>query len=270
MNALPSSLRLYRADLVSAIQSELEAEQQRRGRRRHLLVVAASSSVAAAAAVVGAVLLFATTSVGGADAAVLTGVSRALTPPPGTILHEYAVSTANGRSVAFELWQSLASPDVYRVVKGTSESSSNGSLTDSFDESSGTIVRSTGSTRKGSPDPAAAIKAMIDAGEARVLGTAQVDGRAVWKLDAQSRTDRFLTGTLYVDRSTYYPVLIEVQNGYLCPNAACDAVPEQIRFRTYEYLPATAANTKLLSVSDQHPGARIVASDGATTTNVAK
>ena len=240
----------------------LPRNHRSRPSRRSRPLLLTGSSLAAVAAITAVVLFAGTSPVRPADAALLARVVRALTGPAGTILHERAVSTANGKSVLFELWQSEESPSDYRVTKGSAEISSNGSTTESFDPSSGTIVRSADSTPASLSDPAAAIKAMIGAREARVVGAATIDGRPVWKLDAHNPADRFLTGTLYVDRTNYYPVLLEVAIGRLCANAVCTAVPEQIRFQTYEYLPATPANDRLLSLADQHPSVPVVTSDG--------
>src|SRR5262249_2595318 len=116
MNQLHEGLRLYRTELRDAIDADLRGRPNRlrSSRRVRLTVPAFAVAVAAVAAVA---VLASHGKVQTADAAVLRHVAAALTPQPGTILHERALVTIEGQvPQVFELW---ARPDggAYRVIK---------------------------------------------------------------------------------------------------------------------------------------------------------
>jgi hypothetical protein len=109
-------------------------------------------------------------------------------------------------------------------------------------------------------DPAAALRALERKGRLRVLGSEEFAGRKVYRLvgDAPRRRGIRVNRLVYlVDAKTYYPVLwqwVFAKNGPA-------RVRGQARFTTYERLPATPQNRKLLEM-DPHPGATVLDHDG--------
>jgi hypothetical protein len=208
MTDLPAGLDLFRGQLYDAVARDLS----RRPRRR-----AAARGVIGAAAV-GAVAALALTGAGGApapsaDAAVMRHVVTALTAPPATILHERAMVTLGSTTQPYELWAQSSPPYAYRVIKWGHMGTGNGSAPD---------------------DPAAALRSMVQSGQAHVDATTTFAGVPAYQLTVSGASDRWLNGTVYVSRADYHPLQIET-NG------------ERIMFQSYEYLPATAANQALLT-----------------------
>ena len=214
MTELHAGLRLYRGQLRDAIARRLEQETSARPRRRHALRVGAPAAAGLAAAAL-AVIFTGGNAAQSADAAILHRVAVALTSPPGTILHERALVTAGGTTAPYELWIDNARGYRYHVQKWGHE---------------GTGID------RGPYDPAAELRSLIASGNATVDGTATIDGAAAYKLTVSGSSDRFLNGTAYVSQSNYHPLLIETTgNG-----------GERIVVQTYEYLPATPANLRLV------------------------
>jgi hypothetical protein len=77
---------------------------------------------------------------GSADAAILRHVRAAVSLPWGSILHEHAVSTWADQRVDYELWQLTDPPHTYRVHKGPTEASFDGTTECLYDPSTNTIV----------------------------------------------------------------------------------------------------------------------------------
>lgn len=247
------------------LRSELVRAAGRRNRRRRRTVVAgrsvASVAAVAAAAVCGLTLFGA----GGAhtdsaDAAVLRRVAAALAPPPGTILHERALVTIPGQAQGrYELWQKADSPFAYRVIKLGHEASWDGSVLASYDADTNTIVLQTGSPVShpayAPDDYAADLRALVQSGQAKIDRQTVFNGVPAYRLTVTGAPTRFLNGVVYVNRSDYQPLEIQTTG-----------VRETIDFQAYEYLPANTANTKLLDLQAQHPGARVVGPPSTATT----
>jgi hypothetical protein len=243
---------------LDALRAELMRAAARHNRRRRVRVVAARvavASVSVAGAAVAALTLF---GAGGptaqsASAALLRHVRSAVTPPAGVVLHEKAVTTVGSTSINFEFWQRSDDPHAYRVDKAGFEGAYTGSTSETFDPASNTIVERPAGQAEPYIDPVAQLRALLADGNARIVGTTQIDGEQVYEITASSSTDMLLNGTIYVDATTYHPVRAD-----LAPTACRCGVPEHIRFLAYEYLPATPDNVSLTSLTAQHPGARIV------------
>jgi len=260
MNQLPAGLRLYRQQLRDAIEQDLT-----RGRPFPLprpplrFALPALVGIAAAAAAV-AVVVGAGTQAGSADAAILDNVVTALTPPPGTILHEQAQISIPGQSAQpFELWAEADSPQAYRVIKWGHEAAWNGSSYSLYDPGSNTVTTGvapdSGSGSNHAPvDFAATLRALAQSGDAKVDGTTTINGVPAYKLIVTNSPDPFLLGTAYVATSDYHPLEIDTTTD-----------SETIVYQTYEYLPATNANRQLLNLTAQHPGAAIVDATGTST-----
>jgi hypothetical protein len=92
------------------------------------------------------------------------------------------------------------------------------------------------------------MRSLLQSGHARVSGTATIDGTPAYRLTLGPASGATAPATAYVDKHDYRPLLLEYSaNG-----------GETIRYETYEYLAATAANLGLLDVAAQHPSAGVV------------
>jgi hypothetical protein len=153
-----------------------------------------------------------------ADAAILHHVTAALTPPADSVLHEQATVTASWGTTPYELWQETSPPYAYSVSKWGHQGTGTTSSPEDF---------------------AAQLRALVQSGQATVEGTTTMNGVPAYKLSVNGGPDRFVDGTAYVAQSNYYPLEIDTTaNG-----------GELIRFQTYEYLPATAANLQRIHTS---------------------
>jgi hypothetical protein len=187
--------------------------------------------------------------------AALRALAAGLTPPAGTILHERAMIATPGHAPQlFELWAQADAPQAYRVIKWGSEGSWNGSTFSRYEAQTNTITVSPPpseppSVRGRKPvDYAASLRALVQSGGARVLGTSTIDGVPAYELSVNGESVLPAGSTAYVAQSSFRPLLIDYNaNG-----------GETIRYESYEYLPATGANLALLDLVEQHPGARVV------------
>jgi hypothetical protein len=223
-----------------------------RMRRHHGLVAAAAAAVIV---VIAATLAITLSNLGGgvssADAAILHNAVAALTPPPGTILHEQAlVSIGQQAPMRFELWVQADSPQAHRVIKWGQEVSWNGAAYSIYNAESNTIAVGPPVSRQpshGPADVAAALRASVQSGAATVVGSTSIGGVAAYKLTVSGSPAQFLNGTAYVAKSDFHPLLIETTRD-----------GGTIAYQTYEYLPATQANLKLLDLAAAHPGATVI------------
>ena len=215
MTQLHTGLAVYRDQLRGAIARDLKRRRRAHVPRRALRF---AIPTAVAGVVVAGVLALTPTfeaPVQPADAAILGHVAAALTAPPGMILHERALVTVGSTTRPYELWAQNDAPYSYRVEKwgytGTGASSA-------------------------PTDPAAMLHSLVETGHATVDALTVLDGVPAYRLTVSGSPDRFLNGTVYVSRADYRPLLIDTTaNG-----------GERIRYLTYEYVTATAANLRLL------------------------
>lgn len=80
-------------------------------------------------------------------------------------------------------------------------------------------------------------------GGAQVAGTMTIDGTSLYRVDLPHG----LVG--YFDRTNYRPMYLDDPQG--------DGSVVRLRVIAYEQLPLTSQNEKLLSLTAQHPNARI-------------
>jgi hypothetical protein len=265
MTDVHAGLRLYREQLRAAIDADLRRRTTRVRPRRPLRLLVPALA-AAAAAIAAVAVLTSGGQVQSADAAVLRHVAAALTPQAGSILHERALVTVEGRAPQpYELW-ARADGSAYRVIKFGHEFSSDGSSGASYDPVSNTITVSPSGTS--APDDAATtLRGMVDSGAAHVDGAVTLDGRPAYQLTVSGATPNYLNGTVWVARDSYRPLRIVTSFDDPSCGGGCS---ETISYLTYEYLPADADNMKLLDVAAQHPGAQTVSAGsgqyGGTTT----
>jgi hypothetical protein len=251
---------------LQELRTELVRAAGRSNRRRRRTLVAARGvvllAVVAAAALVG-VNVFGAGGAGTdtANAAILHRMAAALAPPSGTILHEQAQISLPGEAAhPFELWVEADSPYSYRVIKWGHEGSWNGSSFSNYDAAANTITMDIASQSAAGlshepVDPAATLRSLVQSGQATIDGTTVVDGIPAYKLTVSGGPDKWLDGTAYVARSDYHPLEIDTT-----------AYSEKIVYQTYQYLPATSDNLKLLDLQAQHPAARVIDASAAGTT----
>jgi hypothetical protein len=132
-----------------------------------------------------------------------------------------------------------------------------------YDPLSKTIYESSSASAGSFADPAARNRQMIESGRWKVAKRTTIDGRPVMRID-----NAIPTVVYYVDAQTYELVRIESQ-GYPLkqrgtpkpPTCSYSISPETPatktvdKLLTYEYLPPTKANEKLLDIQKQHPSA---------------
>ena len=209
MNELHAGLELFRDQLRDAVARDLT----RRPRRRAVRGLIPVAGMAGAAALV-------LTLRGGAPAPIAEGaimrhVAAALSAPPASILHERALVTSGSTTAPYELWVESSAPYAYRVLKWGHEGTGAGGDSSDF---------------------AAALRSMVQSGQARVDAVTTYAGVPAFKLSITGSSTRFLNGTAYVSRDDYHPLEIDTTDGG----------GERIVFQAYEYLPATPANLQLL------------------------
>jgi hypothetical protein len=230
-----------------AVRRQLAAQLRPRRQPRRLpvrIAVGASAAVAAMAAI-ALVIVIGTGSSGGpsvADAAIIHHALRAVTPPANQILHTKLVGMQNGVPVANEVWRQTAPPYAGRAIKDREEFSNNGTTWFEYDPATNTIYQHPGSPPPPS-DPVAQVRQELASGQAQVNGTVVIDGASLYKIDLPHG----LVG--YFDTRNYAPRYLD--------NPQRDGTVIRLRFAAYEYLPMTSSNRGLLSVTAQHPSARI-------------
>jgi outer membrane lipoprotein-sorting protein len=243
-----------RALLLDAYDAEfsLPARGTRPALTGHRWRVAAAAALTACVAAVMVLLAGRVASPQPAQAAIVRHTQAAVALAPGMILHERALVSVDGRSwQPYELWSATGEPQRFRVIKFGRELSRDGSIVSTYDAGANTITREpapTAATGAGPVDLAASMRSLLQSGQARVSGTATVDGTPAYRLTLGPASGASAPATAYVDQRDYRPLLLE----YSASGG------ETIRYETYEYLAATAANLRLLDVAAQHPSAGVV------------
>jgi hypothetical protein len=220
-------------------------------RRRLSMRLAVGMTAAIAAAAVAVVALLGGTGSGGpaaADAAIIHHALRAVTPPANSILHVEVVGIQNGVAVEAATWQQTSPPYASRGVKGETghqgEFSDNGRTSFAYDPASNTIYEQRDKSRPTFVDPISQVHQELANGHAQVRGTVMIDGVSLYQIDLPHG----LVG--YFDENTYQPRYLDdpQRNGGVV----------RLRVVVYKYLPLTASTRPLLSLTAQHPTARII------------
>jgi hypothetical protein len=261
-----SHLQLLEHDLMRLAEPREEDERVRLALRRQLAAraaprppwrrlsvrIALGAAAAAAAGAIAVVAFVGTAGSGGpavADAAVIHHALTAVTWPANAILHEEVVGVQNGVTVSGETWQETSPPYASRGIKGQvghqGEFGDNGTRTLEYDPGTNTIYEQPDSSRPTFADPVSQVRQELARGDAQVAGTVVIGGTSLYKIDLPNGL------VVYFDTTGYQPRYLD--------DPQRDGSVVRLRVVVYEYVPMTASNRALLSVTAQHPTASIVA-----------
>jgi len=233
-----------RLTIRATLVEQIGARPQHRRRSRLALGAAAVAAAALGAAILGLV-----GSAGpSADAAILAGVSRVLSPPPDLIVHVHETGQVDGAPVSAEWWQETNAPYAMRLIKSNGdyvgEGSADGTTTSRYDAATNTISeRPSSGSDTTLIDPIETVRAALQNGTAQVSGTVTIDGRSLYKIELPNG----VVG--YFDRTDYRPAYLDNPQG--------DGSIVRTKVLTYEELPLTPQNEQLVSLTAQHPDARV-------------
>jgi hypothetical protein len=208
---------------------------------------AAAAAAAAAAAIVSLGWPGGSAGPSAANAAIITHALRAITSPANEIVHVKEIGVQDGRSVAVEWWQQTSSPHALRMIKGPvgreGEAANDGTTGFQYDAKTDTIVETPASSAPTLVDPIAGVRQQLARGGAQVAGTTTIDGRVLYKIQLP-------TGVVaYFDTTDYRPTYLDNPQG--------NGTVVRTRVVTFQELPMTPDNAKLLSLTAQHPQARV-------------
>jgi hypothetical protein len=234
-----------------ALRRRLARRLRPRPRRRLRMRLAAGVSAVTAAAAIALVTLVGSTGSGGpaaADAAIIHHALRAVTPSANQILHTKVFGAQNGVTVEAEVWRQTAPPYAGRGIKGPlghqEEFSDNGTASFEYDPATNTIYEHPDSSSPPAfTDPVSRVRQELASGQAQVNGTVVIEGASLYKIDLPHG----LVG--YFDTRNYAPRYLD--------DPQRDGTVVRLRVAVFEYLPMTPSNRALLSVTAQHPGARL-------------
>jgi hypothetical protein len=234
-----------------AVRKKLAARAAPRPRRPSVRIALGMAAAVAAAAAIAVITDVGTSGSGGpsvADAAVIHHALTAVTGPANSILHEKLVGVQNGVTVEAEWWQQTSPPYANRIIKGPvgheGEASDNGTTSFQYDPRTDTITRQRDSSPPTPIDPVSQVRQELGSGQAQLTGTVVMGGNSLYKIDLPHG----LVG--YFNTSDYRPRYMD--------DPQRDGSVVRVRVAAYQYLPMTASNRTLLSVTAQHPTARIV------------
>jgi hypothetical protein len=248
--------REFDAQTRLRIREQLAAGVRPRARRRPSMRAALGwAALTATAAAVGLIALTGSVGTAGpaaADAAIIHHALRAVTPPPDEILHVKVVGTQNGVAVAGETWQETSPPYAFRGLKGETghqgEFGDNGRFSFQYSPQTGIVQEQRDTSRLTFTDPMAQVRYELARGQAHVIGLVKIGGASLYKIDLPHG----LIG--YFGVGDYRPRYLD--------DPQRDGTTVRLRVVAYQYLPMTPANRALVSVTAQHPGARVETSAG--------
>jgi hypothetical protein len=182
-----------------------------------------------------------------ADAAIIRRALQAITSPANAIVHVKETGVQNGTPVTAEWWQQTSPPHALRMIKGPVgrqvEAADDGTTSFRYDAGANAVVATPVSSAPALVDPIAGVREQLARGGAQVAGTATIDGTAMYKIELPSG----VVG--YFATIDYRPMYLD--------NPQRDGTVVRTRVLTYEELPVTPDNAKLLSITAQHPDARV-------------
>ena len=237
-----------------AVRRQLAARDVPRPRGRPSKRIMLGTVAAAAAAAVAVIVVGVAASGSGgpavADAAVIHHALTAVTWPANAIVHEKVVGVQNGVPVEAEWWQETSPPYASLVIKGPvgheGEVGDNGTTSYEYDPRTNTITEQPDSSPPTPIDPVSEVRQQLASGQAQVAGTVVIGGSSLYKI----ALPHGLVG--YFATSDYRPRYMD--------DPQRDGSVVRLRVAAYQYLEMTASTRTLLSVTAQHPTARIVSS----------
>lgn len=240
------------------IRAELSADLSTRPlRRRTARVAVALSAIAGTVVAIGLLATIGPIASSGpstADAAIVRHALAAVTPPPDKILYMAVVGTQNGSPVAAATWQQTSPPYAMRGEKGApghqGEFADNGTTSFAFDPLTNIILASADSSPPTFSDPAAQIRHELADGQAVSTGTVVIGGSRLYRIVLPHG----LVG--YFGAGDFRPRYLD--------DPQRDGSVVRLRVAAYEYLPLTRSNRALLSITAQHPDARVTAAPPGT------
>jgi hypothetical protein len=258
-----SGLRLIERDLRKLAEPRKGDKQLERALREQLIApprprrhprlsrrIALGSTAVAAAAAIAIVTFVATRGSNGpaeADAAIIHHAITAVTAPATRILHVKVVGVQGSTPIAGESWQQTSPPYASRYMKGEigqqTEFCDNGTTSFQYDPATNTIYEQPDSSHPTFTNPISQIRQELASGQAQLAGTVVIGGASLYKIDLPNG----LVG--YFNENDYRPRYLDdpQQNG----------AAVRLMVAAYEYLPMTQPDRALLSVTAQHPKARI-------------
>ena len=221
-------------------------EQVRPAPRRRTRLAFGFGAIAAATVAAAIVALIGTG--GSSDAAILAHVVHASSPPANLVVHLKETGTQpDGTQVSAEWWQETNAPYAMRLIKGVSgqsnETSVDGTTESTYDAATNTVYQQPDSSPSALVDPIETMRAGLTDGTAHVAGTVTIGGRSLYKIELPNG----VVG--YFDKTSYRPVYID--------NPQRDGSIVRTEVTAYDELPLNAQNEKLVSITEQHPGARV-------------
>src|SRR5262249_54112555 len=167
--------------------------------------------------------------------------------PANSIVHVKETGVQDGTPVSVEWWQQTSPPYAMRLIKGPigelGEAADDGTTTFRYDAHANTIYQGPDSSEPSLIDPLSIVRQQLAEGSTQVAGTVTIDGASLYKIELPNG----VVG--YFDATNYRPRYVD--------NPQHDGSVLRTRVVTYEELPMTAENEKLLSVTAQHPQARV-------------
>jgi hypothetical protein len=238
--------------LRMAIRERVGEQMPVRRKRRQRPWIGVSWAGIAAAAIAAAVLAVGWPGGGSAgpsaaDAAIVRHALQAMTAPANVIVHEKETGVQNGTPISVEWWQQTSPPHALRMIKKgvdqQGEAGNDGTTAYEYDAATNTVIETPSSSAPTLVDPIETVRDQLARGGAQVAGKATIDGTAVYKIELP-------TGAIaYFDTTDYRPTYID--------NPQDDGSVVRTRVETYEELSTSPADEQLLSVTAQHPDARV-------------
>jgi hypothetical protein len=182
-----------------------------------------------------------------ADAAIIHHAFRSIALPTNAIVHVKETGVQDGTPIAAEWWQQTSSPHALRMIKGPvgrqSEAANDGTTSFQYDAGTNTIFETPAASAPALVDPIEGVRKQLANGGAQVAGTATIDGVTLYKIQLP-------TGVVaYFDKNDYRPMYLD--------NPQTDGSVVRTQVVAYDELPMTRDSAKLLSMTAQHPRARV-------------
>src|SRR5262249_46386192 len=138
-------------------------------------------------------------------------------------------------------------PFAIRIIKGPvgqeDELAGDGTTSFQYDAATNTIYQRPESSPPTLVDPIATVRQQLANGSAQVAGTVTIDGVSLYKIGLPKGVVGYFSAT------DYRPMYVD--------NPQRDGTVVRTRVVTSEELPATPENENLLSITAQHPDARV-------------